>query len=163
MMGGPRKKAPKTIAVIDPDRCFGAFACSICQAACPVAGCIVEEPDRDGRMVCAVRADLCIGCGLCVTLGNPTAPQQREFGCPPDYDAINMMPFEEVVKMLQRRRRGRAQARAERSVLAPASPLAARLRVSRRQRVIEARRDERRRLGQRRQRHAGLDPNPFSM
>ena len=90
----------KTIAVIDPDRCFGAFACSICQAACPVANCIVEEPDRDGRMVCAVRADLCIGCGLCVTLGNPTAPQQREFGCPPDYDAINMMPFEEVVKVL---------------------------------------------------------------
>jgi len=50
--------------------------------------------------VCAVRADLCIGCGLCVTLGNTTAPQQREFGCPPDYDAINMMPFEEVVKAL---------------------------------------------------------------
>src|SRR5215813_4969882 len=36
-MGGPRKKAPRTIAVIDPDRCFGAYACSICQAACPVA------------------------------------------------------------------------------------------------------------------------------
>ena len=89
MMGGPRKKAPKTIAVIDPDRCFGAFACSICQAACPVAGCIVEEKDRDGRLVCAVRADLCIGCGLCVTLGNPTAPQVREFGCPVDYDAIS--------------------------------------------------------------------------
>jgi ferredoxin len=52
-------------------------------------------------MVCAVRADLCIGCGLCVTLGNPTAPQQREFGCPPDYDAINMAPFEEVVKALE--------------------------------------------------------------
>ena len=51
-------------------------------------------------MVCAVRADLCIGCGLCVTLGNPTAPQQREFGCPPDYDAMNMLPFEDVVKML---------------------------------------------------------------
>ena len=99
--GRPRKKAPKTIAVIDPDACFGAFACSICQAACPVAGCIVEEPDRDGRMVCAVRADLCIGCGLCVTLGNPTAPQQREFGCPADYDAINMVPFEDVVKVLQ--------------------------------------------------------------
>jgi hypothetical protein len=35
-----------------------------------------------------------------VTLGNPTAPQQREFGCPADYDAINMMPFEEVAKVL---------------------------------------------------------------
>jgi ferredoxin len=109
MMGGARKKAPKTIAVIDPDRCFGAFACSICQAACPVANCIVEEPDRDGRMVCAVRADLCIGCGLCVTLGNPTAPQQREFGCPPDYDAINMVPFEEVVRILKEAEQGTVQ------------------------------------------------------
>ncbi len=99
-MSGPRKKAPKTIAVIDPDLCFGAFACSICQAACPVADCITEAPDRDGRIVCAVRADLCIGCGLCVTLGNPTAPQPREFGCPPDYDAINMMPFEEVAPLV---------------------------------------------------------------
>ena len=53
MMSGPRKKAPKTIAVIDPDSCFGAFACSICQAACPA-----------------------------------------------DYDAINMMPWEEVLKTL---------------------------------------------------------------
>ncbi len=110
-MGGPRKKAPKTIAVIDPDLCFGAFACSICQAACPVAGCIVEEPDRDGRMVCAVRADLCIGCGLCVTLGNPTAPQQREFGCPSDYDAIDMVPFEDVVKVIQAGREGRKDRR----------------------------------------------------
>ena len=142
MMGGPRKKAPKTIAVIDPDRCFGAFACSICQAACPVAGCIVEEPDRDGRMVCAVRADLCIGCGLCVTLGNPTAPQQREFGCPADYDAINMMPFEEVVKAI-RSRRGRSTSRLStgfRPRFRPFGPLASqRLHVPRRQRMVETR------------------------
>ena len=98
--GGGAEKAPRRLRS-STDRCFGAFACSICQAACPVYGCIVEERDKDGRMVCAVRADLCIGCGLCVTLGNPTAPQQREFGCPPDYDAINMMPFEEVVKAIE--------------------------------------------------------------
>ena len=103
LMNAPRKKAPKTIAVIDPDTCFGAFACSICQAACPVADCIVEVPDADGRMVCAVRADLCIGCGLCVTLGNPTALQKRDFGCPADYDAIDMVPFEDVVKILEAR------------------------------------------------------------
>src|SRR3977135_3140138 len=82
MMSGPRKKGPQTIAVIDPDRCFGAFACSICQAACPVADCIVEEPDRDGRMVCAVRADLCIGCGLCVTTP-PRRSEARGFGQQP--------------------------------------------------------------------------------
>lgn len=111
-MSGPRKKAPKTIAVIDPDRCFGAYACSICQAACPVEDCITEVPDTYGRMVCAVRADLCIGCGLCVTLGNPTAPQPRDFGCPADYDAINMVPFEEVVRALETEGAGEAEAEA---------------------------------------------------
>src|SRR5439155_19236336 len=97
MMSGPRKKAPKTIAVIDPDLCFGAFACSICQAACPVAGCIVEEPDRDGRMVCAGRVDLCIGCGLCVTLCNSTALQQRVFCVGPHYCSINLSPSGDAV------------------------------------------------------------------
>lgn len=99
-MNKPRKRAPKNVAVIDPDRCFGAFACSICQAACPVEDCIIEEQDANGRWVCAVRIDKCIGCGLCVTLGNPTAPQPRDFGCPPDYDAINMMAFDDVVSLV---------------------------------------------------------------
>jgi len=97
-MNNPRKRAPKKIAVIDPERCFGAFACSICQAACPVEDCIIEEPDTYGRMVCAVLIDKCIGCGLCVTLGNPTAPQPRDFGCPADYDAIDMHAFDDVVQ-----------------------------------------------------------------
>ena len=51
MMSGPRKKAPKPIAVIDPDSCFGAFACSICQAACPVANCIVEDDVPEKAML----------------------------------------------------------------------------------------------------------------
>ena len=123
MMRNPRKRAPKRIAVIDPERCFGAFSCSICQAACPVDDsqercfgafscsicqaacpvddCIIEEKDADDRWVCAVRVDKCIGCGLCVTLGNPTAPQPRDFGCPADYDAINMHNWDEVVDVLE--------------------------------------------------------------
>ena len=101
MMSNPRKRDPKKIAVIDPESCFGAFACSICQAACPVEDCIIEEQDQNGRWVCAVRIDKCIGCGLCVTLGNPTAPQPRDFGCPADYDAINMAAFDDVVAALQ--------------------------------------------------------------
>ena len=52
-------------------------------------------------MPCAPTSASAAAC--CVTLGNPTAPQQREFGCPADYDAINMMPFEEVVKLLTAR------------------------------------------------------------
>ena len=92
-------------------------------------------------MVCAVRADLCIGCGLCVTLGNPTAPQQREFGCPADYDAINMHAV--------RRSREGCRGRSDRAGSC--------LRVTRRQRVIEPRRDERRRVTQRVERHARFD------
>ena len=101
MMDRPRKRPPKKIAVIDPDQCFGAFACAICQAACPVQDCIIEEQDKNGRWVCAVVVDKCIGCGLCVTLGNVTAPQPRDFGCPPDYDAIDMMEFDDVVSALE--------------------------------------------------------------
>lgn len=97
-MTNPRKKPPRKIAVVSADECFGALACSICQAACPVAGCIIEVPDPDGRLVCAVVPELCIGCGLCVALGNPTAPQKRDFGCPADYDAIDMMPLEEAIQ-----------------------------------------------------------------
>ena len=67
-----------------------------CAAVCPV-DCFFTTADG----VVLHSKDLCIGCGLCVTLGNPTAPQIREFGCPPDYDAINMMPFDLVVKVLE--------------------------------------------------------------
>ena len=101
LMNNPRKRLPKMIAVIDPDSCFGAFACSICQAACPVEDCIIEEQDANGRWVCAVLVDKCIGCGLCVTLGNPTALQKRDFGCPADYDAINMHDWDEVATLLE--------------------------------------------------------------
>ena len=101
MMSNPRKRDPKKIAVIDPELCFGAFACGICQVACPVEDCIIEEKDVNDRWVCAVRVDKCIGCGLCVTLGNPTAPQPRDFGCPADYDAINMAEFNEVLEAVK--------------------------------------------------------------
>ena len=48
-----------------------------------------------------MRIDKCIGCGLCVTLGNPTAPQPRDFGCPPDYDAIDMHDYDDVAEVLE--------------------------------------------------------------
>ena len=46
----PRKKAPRKVAVIDPNSCFGAFACSICQAACPVEDCITMERVAPGEV-----------------------------------------------------------------------------------------------------------------
>ena len=36
-----------------------------------------------------------------MSLGNPTAPQPRDFGCPTDYDAIDMIPYDEVVQLLE--------------------------------------------------------------
>ena len=34
-------------------------------------------------------------------MGNETAPQPRDFGCPADYDAIDMMAYDDVVKSLE--------------------------------------------------------------
>ena len=51
--------------------------------------------------MCAVRIDKCIGCGLCVTVGNPTAPGKRDFGCPADYDAIDMVAYTDVVDAVE--------------------------------------------------------------
>lgn len=100
LQNNPRKRAPRKVAVIDPERCFG-IACSICQAACPVEDCIVEEKDANDRWVCAVLINKCIGCGLCVTVGNPTAPGKRDFGCPGDYDAIDMEAYTDVVTAVE--------------------------------------------------------------
>ena len=58
-----------------------------------------HEPGVKPRAV--LNLHRCIGCGLCVTLGNTTAPQPRDFGCPPDYDAINMHDWDEVVDVLE--------------------------------------------------------------
>ena len=66
-----------------------------------IEDCIVEEKDADGRWVCAVLIDKCIGCGLCVTIGNSTAPGKRDFGCPADYDAIDMVAYPEVVEAVE--------------------------------------------------------------
>ena len=57
--------------------------------------------DQNDRWVCAVRIDKCIGCGLCVTIGNPTAPGKRDFGCPADYDAIDMVAYAEAVDVVE--------------------------------------------------------------
>ena len=97
--GGPRKKAPKTIAVIDPDSCFGAFA------LLDLSGRLSRSPAASSKNPTAMDewsapcAPTCASAAASASpLGNPTAPQQREFGCPADYDAINMMPWEECIE-----------------------------------------------------------------
>jgi len=60
----PRKKKPKSVAVIDTDGCTG---CEVCIDFCPV-DCIDILPGPEHRTlnrVCIVNEDVCIGCQLC--------------------------------------------------------------------------------------------------
>ena len=36
-----------------------------------------------------------------MTVGNLTAPGKRDFGCPADYDAIDMVAYAEVVEVVE--------------------------------------------------------------
>jgi ferredoxin len=82
-----RKRDPKMLAIIDPEKCFGR-GCEYCVAVCPVPDCITYAPDPAAPMlhVLSVNLDTCIGCMAC------------EKWCPDDYDAIRMLPFTLVMK-----------------------------------------------------------------
>lgn len=82
-----RKRDPKMLAVVDPNKCFGR-GCEFCVAVCPVPECITltTDPQSDTLHVCTVNYDTCIGCMAC------------EKWCPDDYDAIRMVPFATVSK-----------------------------------------------------------------
>ncbi len=75
--GKPRKKLPKTLAVIRADNCTG---CDACIEVCPV-DCIYKVPGEDQpglQTFCDIDLERCIGCDLC------------ERWCP--WDAIDMVP-----------------------------------------------------------------------
>ena len=75
----PRKKAPKTVAVIETAGCTG---CEVCIDFCPV-DCIDILPGPEHRTlnrVCIVNEDVCIGCNLCAKY------------CP--WETIFMLPYE---------------------------------------------------------------------
>ena len=79
--GKPRKKLPKTLAVVYADNCTG---CEACIEVCPV-DCIYKVPGVDQPVLQTfVDIDLerCIGCELC------------ERWCP--WDAIEMVPTTQI-------------------------------------------------------------------
>lgn len=60
----PRKKKPKTVAVIITDQCTG---CEVCIDFCPV-DCIDILPGPQHptlSKLCIINEDVCIGCQLC--------------------------------------------------------------------------------------------------
>lgn len=81
--GKPRKKIPRSLAVVRADNCTG---CEACIEVCPV-DCIYKVPGEDQPSLQSfVDIDLerCIGCELC------------ERWCP--WDAIDMVPPSELVE-----------------------------------------------------------------
>ena len=74
----PRKKVPKTVAVVETDGCTG---CEVCIDFCPV-DCIDILPGPQHKMLnrlCIINEDVCIGCNLCAKC------------CP--WETIFMLPY----------------------------------------------------------------------
>jgi len=81
--GKPRKKLPKSLAVINADNCTG---CEACIEVCPV-DCIYKVPGEEHPSLqtwCDVDLDRCIGCAICVRW------------CP--WDAIEMFETKNVAE-----------------------------------------------------------------
>jgi electron transport complex protein RnfB len=94
LAGARRRKPPKELAVIDPDRCTG---CGACVEVCP-AQCIGRNepyPDTPGLLSwCEVDWDRCIGCRLCVRVPGKESDPYTLVVCP--WSAIEMVPMERL-------------------------------------------------------------------
>ena len=101
MMGGPRKKAPKTIAVIDPDQLLRRVCVLDLPGGLP-GGRLHRRRARSRRPdgLRRSRRPLHRLRSLRDAWKSDGSAAAR-VRLPADYDAINMMPFEEVVKVLQ--------------------------------------------------------------
>ena len=99
LAGARRRKLPKELAAIDPDRCTG---CGACMEVCP-AECIGKHelyPDAPGlQSWCEVDWDRCIGCRLCIRVPGKKSEPHVLAVCP--WGAIEMVPVEGLVEAVE--------------------------------------------------------------
>jgi electron transport complex protein RnfB len=91
----PRKKLPKTLAVINADNCTG---CEACIEVCPV-DCIYKVPGEGFpglQSWCQIDLERCVGCEVCVHVPRKKSDPYELTVCP--WDAIEMVPTTEVAQ-----------------------------------------------------------------
>ncbi|HHM12568.1 MAG TPA: 4Fe-4S dicluster domain-containing protein [Planctomycetaceae bacterium] len=90
----PRKKLPKSIAVINADNCTG---CESCVEVCPVDCISLNERQLGVRGVqawCEVDFERCVGCEVCVHIPKKKTDPYELTVCP--WNAIEMVPTEQL-------------------------------------------------------------------
>lgn len=93
---GPRKKLPKTLAVINADNCTG---CESCLEVCPV-DCInlieMKHGVKGNQSWCEIDLERCVGCEVCVHIPQKSSNPYELTVCP--WNAIEMVPTEQVAQ-----------------------------------------------------------------
>ena len=88
----PRKKVPKTLAVINADNCTG---CESCREVCPV-DCIdfnqIGLGTKGNQSWCEIDLERCVGCEVCVHIPSQKSNPYELLVCP--WDAIESWQFE---------------------------------------------------------------------
>ena len=94
----PRKKVPKTLAVINADNCTG---CESCREVCPV-DCIdlnqIGLGTKGNQSWCEIDLERCVGCEVCVHIPSQKSNPYELLVCP--WDAIEMVPTEQVAQVV---------------------------------------------------------------
>jgi|TARA_B100000519_G_scaffold203169_1_gene224533 electron transport complex protein RnfB len=94
----PRKKVPKTLAVINADNCTG---CESCREVCPV-DCIdfnqIGLGTKGNQSWCEIDLERCVGCEVCVHIPTQKSNPYELVVCP--WDAIEMVPTENVAQVV---------------------------------------------------------------
>ncbi len=95
---GPRKKAPKTLAVINADNCTG---CESCIEVCPVDCIELIERNlgvKGSQAWCQIDLERCVGCEVCVHIPQKKSNPYALTVCP--WDAIELVPTEQVASVV---------------------------------------------------------------